>query len=95
MSKTYLMGMLQVDNPEGMGPYLEKVQETVANHGGQYLVRLGEVLYSEGDPNPAMVILEFPDSESAMAWKDSDEYQEILPHRLNNSHGPVVIGEGL
>ena len=41
MSKTYLMGMLQVDNPEGMGPYLEKVQETVANHGGQYLVRLG------------------------------------------------------
>ena len=69
MSKTYLMGMLQVDNPEGMGPYLEKVQETVANHGGQYLVRLGEVLYSEGDPNPAMVILEFPDSESAMHGK--------------------------
>ena len=37
MSKAYLMGMLEVANPDGMGPYLEKVEETVTNHGGRYL----------------------------------------------------------
>ena len=41
MSKAYLMGMLEVDNPDGMGPYLEKVEETVTNHGCRYLVRMG------------------------------------------------------
>ena len=95
MSKAYLMGMLEVDNPDGMGPYLEKVEETVTNHGGRYLVRMGEIHYSEDDPNSIAVIFEFPDAEAAMAWKNSPEYQEILPHRLDNSHGPVLIVDGL
>lgn len=54
-----------------------------------------EKLYAEDDPNPITVVIEFPDANSAMAWKTSDAYQAILPGRLDNSEGPLVICEGV
>ena len=30
-------------------------------------------------------IFEFPDKESALAWRNSDGYKAILPHRTNNT----------
>jgi uncharacterized protein (DUF1330 family) len=96
MPKAYVVAMLEITNPEGMGPYLGNVGATIAAHGGRYLVKsMGEKLYTENDPNPVTVVLEFPDKEAVMAWKNSAEYQKILSSRLDNSHGPLVICEGL
>lgn len=33
MPKAYVMGMLTITNPEGMGPYMAAVPETIAEHG--------------------------------------------------------------
>jgi len=30
-------------------------------------------------------IFEFPDKESALAWRNSEQYKAILPHRTNNT----------
>ncbi|MFQ3329277.1 MAG: hypothetical protein ACI85J_001013 [Candidatus Poriferisodalaceae bacterium] len=39
--------------------------------------------------------MEFPNSDSAIAWKNSDEYQNILNFRLDNSEGPLIICDGV
>jgi len=56
---------------------------------------MGEKLYTEDDPNPITVVIEFPNSEAAMNWKKSDNYQAIVQHRLDNSEGPFVICDGV
>ena len=96
MAKAYLVAMIKVTNMDGMGPYMAAVPDTVAEHGGRFLVRnMDEKLHSEDDPNPITVVIEFPDAEAAMAWKNSDNYQAILSARLDNSEGPLVICEGV
>jgi uncharacterized protein (DUF1330 family) len=96
MAKAYAIAMIEVTNLEGMGPYFENVGETIAAHGGRYLVKhMGENLYTENDPKPLTVILEFPDKEAVMAWKTSTEYQKTVSFRLDNSNGPLVLCEGL
>ena len=79
-----------------MSPWNGGVEGTVTEHGGRFLVRhTGEKLYTEDDPNPITVVIEFPNSEAAMNWKKSDNYQAILPLRLDNSEGPLVICDGV
>ena len=96
MTKAYLVGMVKVTNMEGMAPYMAAVEDTVTEHGGKFLVRhMDEKLHSEDDPNPITVVIEFPDADAAMAWKHSDNYQAILPSRLENSEGPLVICDGV
>ena len=38
----YAIVELEITNMEGMAPYMEAVPDTVAAHGGKYLVRAGE-----------------------------------------------------
>ena len=96
MTKAYVVAMIKVTNMEGMGSYMAGVAQTVDDNGGRFLVRhMEEKLYAEDDPNPITVVIEFPDTNSAMAWKTSDAYQAILPGRLDNSEGPLVICEGV
>ena len=96
MPKAYLVAMITINDMEGMGSYMANVPQTVADHGGRFLVRhMGEKLHAEGDPNPVTVVIEFPDADAAMAWKTSDAYQAILPGRVDNSEGPFVVCEGV
>ena len=96
MAKAYLVGMINVTNMDGMGPYMAAVPATVAEHGGRFLVRhMDEKLHAENDLNPITVVIEFPGGEAAMAWKNSESYKAILPARLENSEGPLVICEGV
>jgi len=95
MAKAYVLGMLKITDSKAMGPYLHAVEKTVTDHGGSYLVRGGRQHYTEGNPNPVAVVLEFPNSDSAIAWKNSDEYQNILSFRLDNSEGPLIICDGV
>ncbi len=93
---TYALVELTINNADGMGPYVEKVADTIAAHGGKYLIRPGEVEVIEGTigQHPVKVVLEFPDRASAKAWYDSPEYQAILPARLNNSTANFLLVEG-
>ena len=71
-------------------------EDTVTEHGDKFLVRhMDEKPHSEDDPNPITVVIEFPNADTAMEWKHSDSYQTILPSRLENSEGPLVICHGV
>ena len=85
-----------VHNPEGMKPYAEKVRDTIAAHGGKPVVSSSNISVMEGDWSPTrMVVLQFDSVEAAKGWYNSPEYQEILPHRLDNADDKFLIVEGL
>jgi uncharacterized protein (DUF1330 family) len=92
----YALVELEITNMEGMRPYMEGVSETVAAHGGKYLVRAGNTEVAEGGLGeyPLKVILEFPSIAAAKGWYNSAEYQQILPHRTKNSMCNFIWAEG-
>ncbi|MCX7283213.1 MAG: DUF1330 domain-containing protein [Novosphingobium sp.] len=49
----------------------------------------------EGVAPDGVVLLEFPDMETARAWYHSPAYQEALGHRLKAAKWRVVLVEGL
>lgn len=92
----YVVANLDVHDPETFERYREKVPAVIAAFGGRYLVRGGEITPLEGELSaPRLVIIEFDDREKAERWYSSDEYQEILPLRLNAAKGTAVIVDGL
>jgi hypothetical protein len=95
MVKAYLIGQISVTNPEGYGLYASQVPQTIANAGGRYVVRGGHATQLEGQSvGDRNVVIEFPSREIAQAWYDSAAYQAILPHRLQNSTGALVLVDG-
>ncbi|TCL73996.1 DUF1330 domain-containing protein [Rhizobium sp. BK251] len=91
--KTYLINHLRVPgdipNAEGL-TYLENVEATVAPHGGKWLAQ-GPADVMEGTWPGAVVLMEFPNREAAMAWYNSAEYQAILPLRTRNAISDIVL----
>ena len=92
----YALIDIEVMNADGFGPYIEEVSNTIAKHGGKYLVRGGQVEVVEGSAGeyPMKVVLQFPSMELAKRWYNSEDYQAILPYRLENSRGNFIWVEG-
>ena len=57
-------------------------------HGSAIDVREGEW---PGD----VIVVEFPDRDSATGWYESAEYQEILPLRTDNAEGSAILVDGV
>ncbi|HEV2364983.1 MAG TPA: DUF1330 domain-containing protein [Caulobacteraceae bacterium] len=93
----YALIELEITNMDAMRPYIEAVSETIAAHGGRYLVRAGPTEVAEGalGQYPTKVVLEFPSMAAAKAWYNSKEYQAILPLRTRNSKCNFVWAEGV
>ena len=82
-----------------MGPaiveYLEKIDATLAPFGGRYIVHGGAKTVLEGEWPGDIVIVAFPDRESARAWYASPAYRAIAALRTDNSDGNVVLVDGV
>ena len=90
MPKAYMMVHLEVINPEEFAAgFGSKIADVVKEFGGKFLVQLAAVHRFENQFNGKQVdvhgILEFPNSESAIAWYESDQYKAILPARTDNT----------
>jgi uncharacterized protein (DUF1330 family) len=93
---TYLFAELEITNPSGLEPYRVAVEDTIARHGGRFIVRAGAARLLEGGPEPkVVVIVEFPDAAAFDRWWNSPEYLAILPSRLENSTGRLFVVEGI
>jgi uncharacterized protein (DUF1330 family) len=75
--------------------YLERIDATLAPHGGRFLVHGAPPEVLEGTWPCAIVIIAFPDIASARAWYGSDAYQAILPLRRSHIEGDVALIEGV
>lgn len=95
MTKAYVIGQITVTNTEGYAFYASRVPATIQAAGGQYLVRAGHTTQLEGhSQGDRQVVLEFPSRAAAEAWYHGDTYQAILPHRLQNSTGSLMVVDG-
>ncbi len=72
--------------------YRAQTPGCIAKFGGRFLIRGGEVDVAEGHWKPGrLVVIEFPDMETAKRFYASPEYRKILPLRLDASRGGKVI----
>jgi uncharacterized protein (DUF1330 family) len=75
--------------------YLREIDDTLRPFGGEYLVHGGRIDAREGHWDGSLVVIRFPDHDSAARWYESGDYQRILPLRLNNSTSMAAIVEGV
>ena len=85
----------EAHDDEALAEYRRRNTETVAAHGGRFVVRGGPVEALEGDWGPLrIVVMEFPDREAARAWYRSGDYQAIAPIRQGASTTDIILVEG-
>ena len=91
----YLIGDIEVTDPDTYAKYAAGVPDTVATYGGKYLVRgvSGEVLEGSWTPK-RLVVLEFESMERLKAWYNSTEYADLKKLRQSASKGNLIFAEG-
>ena len=90
---TYLVNHLRVPGlpkPQNL-EYLEAVEATFLPYGGRWLALDGAIEVLEGAWPGSVVLMEFPDRETARKWYDSPEYQDILRLRTDNAVSDLVL----
>ena len=97
MTKAYAIAHVTMINLEKFTEqYGSKVEETFKAFGGVFLVRGGNISHTEGEQlGDLNVVVEFPDTASALAWNNSDEYQAILTGRTQNALTNFIIIDGV
>jgi uncharacterized protein (DUF1330 family) len=92
----YVIVETNVTDQEQYARYREEAPASIAAHGGRYLVRGGELAVFEGDWNPSrVVVLEFPDLETAKRWYASEEYGEARKLRESAAKLHMVAVAGI
>ncbi|MGO8876476.1 MAG: DUF1330 domain-containing protein [Acidimicrobiales bacterium] len=91
----YIIAEIAVTDTDGYETYKALAGASVAAHGGTYLARGGHVESLEGEPAAArVVILEFPDLESARAFYTSEDYRAAIAVRHATASSRLFIVEG-
>ena len=88
----------QYPDPRQMGRYYDEVEATMARYGGAYQSLLRHqvtTLEGEWHPDKGVVILEFPNSEQALAWYRSPEYAPLRELRNKTGRFDVILVDGL
>jgi len=93
----YLIVDTQIENPEEYEKYKAKAKPIAEKYGGVYRARGGAMEVLEDDLwHPArLVVIEFPDMESARAFANSEEYAPVKPIRRANAKCTLAIVEGV
>jgi uncharacterized protein (DUF1330 family) len=92
----YVIASVDVTDPDLYAEYRAQVPATIERYGGRFLVRGGdkEILEGSWDP-PRLVVLEFPDADTARRWHSSEEYRPLIELRRRASNGDLVLVEGV
>ena len=93
----YLIVDTVIENADEYEKYKAQAKPIAEKYGGVYRVRGGEMDVIETDlwSPTRMVIIEFPDMQSARAFVDSEEYAPVKLIRRNNARCTLTILDGL
>jgi uncharacterized protein (DUF1330 family) len=91
----YVIADVQVTDPAAYEPYRPLAAASIARFGGRFIVRGGAAELLEGETAPErIVVIEFPDADTARRWYRSAEYQSALKIRQAASRGRLILVEG-
>lgn len=92
----YVINDMEVTDPQLLDEYKKLSPPTVAQYGGRFLARGGQLETLEGAWSPKrLVILEFPSLAQAKAWVNSPEYAPARRLRQKASRSNIVVVEGV
>ena len=84
----------KIDNSEKLKEYALKAKPAIERFSGKFLVRGGKNRTNDGINSPRIVVVEFPNYNTALKCYDSREYQEA--HDILNGyvvrHHQIVEG---
>lgn len=75
--------------------YMREIDDTLTPFGGEFIIHGGDLDVREGHWDGTLVVLRFPDRDSAAKWYESADYQRILPLRSNNSTSMAALVAGV
>ena len=89
----FLVVDTKINNPDAYEEYKKLAKPIAEKYGGVYRVRGGALDVRETDlwSPTRIVIIEFPDVQSAQAFVDSEEYAPVKPLRQNNAECTLFI----
>ena len=91
----YLIVEVETIDEALMAEYRKHTPGAIARFGGKFIVRGGRTRTLEGDWKPQrIVVIEFPDYESAERFYDSEHYRPILEMRLKAGRSKAVLVDG-
>ncbi|MGF7161888.1 uncharacterized protein (DUF1330 family) [Rhodoligotrophos appendicifer] len=75
--------------------YVQAIDGTLAPFEGHFIIHGGEKIVLEGHVADDLIVIAFPDRQSALGWYDSPAYRAILDKRKGSSKGEVFIIDGV
>jgi uncharacterized protein (DUF1330 family) len=94
MAKGYWLAQVDVTNPDGYKAYVVANQIPFRKYGGRFVVRAGHNEVVEGAFRSRLVVIEFPDYETALACYRSPEYQHAISLRKDHATADLAVVEG-
>jgi len=92
----YLLVDCDVTDPVRYETYKKLAPPAIAKYGGRYLARGGATTCLEGDWRPnRIVLLEFPDVETAQRFYASPEYGAARAERAGAAKMNMILVAGL
>ena len=94
MAKGYWLAQVDVSDLDGYKNYLAVNQIAFRKYGGRYVIRAGRHEPVEGTCRSRLVVIEFPDYDTALACYRSPEYQHAIGLRKGNAVVDIAVVEG-
>ena len=92
----YMLVLADIHDREAfMTGYASRAAELVEEFGGRYVLRAPGAMLLEGtvSENQAVVVSEWPDKETALAFWNSEQYAEVKTFRNGIADCQVVLVE--
>jgi uncharacterized protein (DUF1330 family) len=91
----YIIARVEVTDWTKYREYTKATPEVIARFGGKFIVRGGNIVALEGEPETRrLVLIEFPSLEQAQAFYYSAEYGEVKKLRAGAAIGQFLAVEG-
>ena len=95
MAAYFLFDNVEATDAVALTEYFPQAAKLVAEHGGRYVAVDAVPEVGEGDPGlRSVVLMEFPDADSARAWYDSPEYRPLKAIRHLAARNNAVLIDG-
>lgn len=92
----YVVADLNWTDPDARAEYGKRAREALASYGGRYIVAGGAPQPLEGKWHPcAIAVIEFPTTEHARRWYESEEYRPLKDLRFKGARSSAVLVDGV
>lgn len=92
----YVLAQITIHDRPRYQRYAAGFMPVLTQYGGRLLCADEQAQVLEGDwDHGKLILMEFPDRESALRWANSPEYGQIAEDRIAATHGVALLAAGV